>query len=329
MSPRAPRTPQSRSGSLMCVPASIPRPRSAARPTAAGQSPGYYRFPAIHGDQIVFCSDDDLWVVGAAGGVARRLTVSKAAVARPVFSPDGRWIAFTGTDEGGVEVYLVPAEGGEPRRLTHLGANTLTLGWSANATEVLCASDAGQPFLGHSQLFAVPADGGPPRSLELGPARDVALEPGGRGMAIARNAGDPARWKRYRGGTTGTLWVDARGDGTFRQILGVTRITRTSMPALRGPTGRESSTTPVRTSTSSNRPRGKTGASLSRSAARDRSGGASSSPRPRPSRTTTRTPRATRSCSLCAAGPSRWASGKGPPRSSGCPGAGAIAWRAG
>jgi tricorn protease len=232
MPPRAPKTlrtrsaaprrapaPAPRAGSLMSVPAPIPHAKPTAMLADLGSQPGYYRFPAIHGDQIAFCSDDDLWVADVAGGVARRLTVSKAAVARPAFSPDGRWIAFTGTDEGGVEVYLVPAEGGEPRRLTHLGTSTLTLGWSADGREVLCASDARQPFMGHHQLVGVPVDGGQPRWLELGPARDVTLEPGGPGLVIARNAGDPARWKRYRGGTAGTFWVDARGDGNFRQIL--------------------------------------------------------------------------------------------------------------
>ena len=69
-----------------------------------GPLEGYYRHPAIHGRRIVFCSDDDLWTASDTGGIARRLTVSKAAVMRPVFSPDGQWIAFTGVDEGGSEV---------------------------------------------------------------------------------------------------------------------------------------------------------------------------------------------------------------------------------
>ncbi len=217
MPPRVSKAPHS--APSMNVPPPVPTARASASLAEQGPRPGYYRFPAIHGERIVFCSDDDLWVVDASGGVARRLTVSKTAVARPAFSPDGRWIAFTGMDEGGVEIYLVSAEGGEPHRLTHLGANTLALGWSRDGREVLCASDAGQPFLAHHQLFAVPVDGSQPRPLELGPARDVTLEPDGDGMVIARNAGDPARWKRYRGGTAGTLWVDARGDGNFRQIL--------------------------------------------------------------------------------------------------------------
>ncbi|MBM3316510.1 MAG: PDZ domain-containing protein [Candidatus Eisenbacteria bacterium] len=175
--------------------------------------------PAIHGESIVFCSDDDLWTVGIEGGIARRLTVSKGSVSRPVFSPDGRWIAFTGTDEGGTEVYIVPADGGEPRRLTFFGVTTYPAAWAHDGQDVLCASDAGQPFPGDFHLHAVPISGGPPRALALGPARGLALEPDGPGRALARHGGDPARWKRYRGGTCGTIWVDERGTGEFAQIL--------------------------------------------------------------------------------------------------------------
>lgn len=180
---------------------------------------GYYVHPTIHGERIVFCSDDDLWCVGASGGIARRLTASKGTVSRPLFSPDGRWIAFTGTDEGGSEVYLVPSEGGEPRRLTFFGTMTYPVAWSSDGLDIFCASDTGQAFAGDHHLHAVPAAGGPARPLGLGPARAFALEPDGPGRALARHGGDPARWKRYRGGTCGTIWVDEHGTGEFVQIL--------------------------------------------------------------------------------------------------------------
>jgi tricorn protease len=178
---------------------------------------GYYRFPTIHGDAVVFVSEDDLWTVSTGGGVARRLTSGLGSASHPALSRDGKWLAFSGRDEGNLEVYVMPAVGGEARRLTYLGANTLVVGWT-NDSKVVFSSNAQQAFGGPPRLWTIAMDGGAPELLPTGPAQSISFGPNGR-CVIGRNALDPARWKRYRGGTAGDLWIDPTGKGQFRRLI--------------------------------------------------------------------------------------------------------------
>src|SRR5690348_8115391 len=91
---------------------------------------GYYRQPAIHGETVVFVSEDDLWRVPAEGGRAERLTAGLAEVGRPILAPDGARLAFVGREEGPTEVYVMPAGGGEPERLTYQAARAATAAWT-------------------------------------------------------------------------------------------------------------------------------------------------------------------------------------------------------
>ena len=191
--------------------------------------PGYYRFPTVCADTVVFACEDDLWTVPAAGGVARRLTSGLGQAAHPALAPDGEWLAFTGRDEGQPEVYVMPAAGGPVRRLTYMGAEARVVGWGPDGRSILFSSNAGQPFLGSLQLFRLDRDGGEPATLPTGPAVSVSYASGAdlttsatawaRPAVIARNTTDIARWKRYRGGLTGDMWIDALGDGQWRRLV--------------------------------------------------------------------------------------------------------------
>jgi len=182
---------------------------------------GYYRQPTIHGGTVAFICEDDLWCVAASGGIARRLTANPGQIYFPSFSPDGRWIAFTGRDDGPTEVYVIEADGGPARRLTWLGASCQVAGWRPGGREILFASDWRQPFLKEIELHAVPREGGLVTPLGLGPSRSIAYQPDGPGVVLGRNSGDPARWKRYRGGTAGSLWIDRNGSGQFSRLIQV------------------------------------------------------------------------------------------------------------
>ncbi|MBI5596476.1 MAG: PDZ domain-containing protein [Elusimicrobia bacterium] len=180
--------------------------------------PGYYRFPALNGETVVFTCEDDLWTVPASGGVARRLTSGSGESTHAALSPDGAWLAFTGREEGEAEVTLMPASGGEPRRLTFLGARSMVRGWTPDGSEVLFSSEARSPFVQPGELFAVRTKDGAVRRLGLGPADDLCFGPGGE-RVLGRNRRDPAFWKRYRGGTAGELWADLKGKGEFRRLV--------------------------------------------------------------------------------------------------------------
>jgi tricorn protease len=180
---------------------------------------GYYLHPTIHRDRVVFVAEDDLWSVDASGGSAHRLTANPGTVAYPRFSPDGTYVAFSSRDEGHLEAHVMPSAGGPARRLTFFGGLAHVVGWAPDGGAAIVATDWKQPFAGQFALHEVPMDGSPARRIKVGPARAISHQPGGPGVVIGRNSFDPARWKRYRGGRTGTLWIDRAGSGDFAPLI--------------------------------------------------------------------------------------------------------------
>ncbi|ACZ86968.1 S41 family peptidase [Streptosporangium roseum] len=171
----------------------------------------YLRFPTIFGDRVVFAAEDDLWMVPVTGGRAFRLTAGVAEAGYPRFSPCGDQLAFAGREEGPEEVYVMPADGGAARRITYHGARSTVTGWDPDGA-VLYASDESQPFEGQKWLHRIHPDGIPER-LPYGPANSISYGPQ---IVLGRNTADPARWKRYRGGTVGDLWI---GTEEFRRLI--------------------------------------------------------------------------------------------------------------
>jgi len=179
---------------------------------------GYYRYAAVCGDRVAFVCEDDVWVAPLSGGPAVRLTATPGVCSTPRFSPDGSLIAFVATDEGNAEVYVVQSAGGKPQRLTHLGGSLTSIsGWTAGGSEILFVSNPTAWYERDTRGFAISASGGAPRPLGLGHMRSLSPGPGQR-LVLGRNADDPARWKRYHGGTSGEIWIDAAGEGEFEHL---------------------------------------------------------------------------------------------------------------
>ena len=186
-------------------------------------SAGYLRYPHIHGDLLTFVADDDVWLAPAAGGRAWRLSTADAPVSYPRFSRDGSRVAWSSWRDGPPEVYGAEVDGSTATRLTYWGdPQTRVTGWTA-AGEVLAITAANQPAAKYRRAYAVPLDGTPPRLLPFGAVSDVAIEDAGTALLTGSVVGEPAFWKRYRGGRMGKLWTATTG-GPPHRAAGFTRV---------------------------------------------------------------------------------------------------------
>lgn len=184
---------------------------------AAGASEGYLRYPDIHGDRIVFVAESDLWICSDDGGAARRLTSFPGREYHPRFSPDGEWIAFTGEYDGNRDVYLIPAVGGEPQRLTWHPDSDEVVGWTPDGRKIIFRSYRESPFY-NRELYTVPARGGAIEKLPLGWAARIDMDPDSGLWAFNRTMREYATWKRYRGGTAETIWVGHPDRADFHEV---------------------------------------------------------------------------------------------------------------
>jgi hypothetical protein len=131
-----------------------------------------------------------------------------------------RWplIAFTGEYDGNQDVYVTPAEGGEPRRLTWHPGSDQVIGWTPDGRQIIFRTSAEEPH-GEYELFAVGVTGGEPERLPLGWAARLAIEPTTGRFAFTRiSTSETATWKRYRGGSSADIWVGDPKIGDYKRI---------------------------------------------------------------------------------------------------------------
>ena len=170
--------------------------------------------PTLGQTDIVFSYSGDLWRVSRQGGTAVRLTAGTGFETEPVFSPDGKTIAFTGEYEGNVDVYTIPAAGGIPKRITHHPDADRVVGWSPDGKRILFRSNR-TSHSRYTQLFSVSAEGGLPDTLPLPMACMGQYSPDGNRMVYAPIDGGQfatgftnyVAWRRYRGGSASYLWL--------------------------------------------------------------------------------------------------------------------------
>lgn len=160
--------------------------------------------PDIHGDQVVFTAEGDLWLGTISGHAAERITSDPGTETNAFFSPDGKWLAFSAQYEGGTDVYKMPVAGGPPERLTYDPYGALVLGWTPDGTGVLFRSHRQSATVNH--LFVVPAKGGIPAQLPVPRAEFGSLAPGGQ-LAYVPTSFEWANWFHYRGGAADKVWL--------------------------------------------------------------------------------------------------------------------------
>jgi len=170
------------------------------------------RFPTMHGNQVVFSYAGDLYTVSLNGGLARKLTNDIGYEMFAHFSPDGKNIAFTAQYDGNTEVYVMPAEGGTPKRLTftatlgrddisdRMGPNNIVMAWTNDGKNIIYRSrkQSWDDFVG--QLFMVPVEGGLSKELPLSTGGFCSYSPDGKKLAFNRVFREFRTWKYYKGG---------------------------------------------------------------------------------------------------------------------------------
>lgn len=173
---------------------------------------------AISQEHIAFFYAGDLWVADSSGKNVRRLTSQEGLEANPVFSQDGKWIAFSGDYNGNVDVYAVPVEGGIPKRLTWHPAFDAPCSFTPDSSEVLFASTRSSFFPPVTKLFTVPLKGGFPICLEIPRANRACYSPDKEYLAYTPVLEAFLQWKHYRGGTVSRIWIYRFSDRSVEEV---------------------------------------------------------------------------------------------------------------
>lgn len=190
---------------------------AAAAFTAKADEARLLRFPSTNGNEIVFSYGGDLYKAPLAGGAATRLTSHMGYEMFARYSPDGKTIAFTGEYDGNREVYSIPAQGGEPKRLTYtstngrddlgdrMGPNNMVMTWSKDGKKIVYRNRTGDGFPG--KLWTISPNGGMPEQIPLPEGGFCSYSPDGKKMAYNRTMREFRTWKYYRGGMADDIWI--------------------------------------------------------------------------------------------------------------------------
>ncbi len=197
------------------------------------------RFPDIYGDRVAFTYAGDIWTASATGGTAIRLTAHPGMEVFAKFSPDGKWIAFTGQYDGDEQVYVIPSTGGEPRQLTFYpakgpftprwGWDNQVYGWTKDGKRIIFKSQRDSWTLPVARLYTVSVDGGPAEALPMPEAGSGDFSPDSTRMVYSPQNRDFRPEKRYGGGQANRLYIFDLKSYETKPIAEGPRATRDAM----------------------------------------------------------------------------------------------------
>ncbi|MBC7364054.1 MAG: PD40 domain-containing protein [Candidatus Aminicenantes bacterium] len=174
--------------------------------------------PAIGPDKIAFVYANQLWVADLDGKSPRQLTVDLLVQGTPVFSPDGKWIAFSAEHNGNIDVYLMPAEGGQSRRLTWHPGPDLVQDFSPCGKKIFFTSTRNAYARGASNLYTLSIDGGFPEQIMIPYVYRAKVSPDGQLIAYNHFPDAFRQWKNYRGGRNSIITIYDRKNNTIEKI---------------------------------------------------------------------------------------------------------------
>ncbi len=198
------------------------------RAATAQNEPLWLRAPAISpdGGTIAFCYQGDIWRVSADGGEAMALTTNEAYDHTPVWSHDGRHIAFASTRYGGSDVFIMSAMGGPATRLTYHSNNEVPSDFSRDDEQVLFYGTRQDdprhqlfPIAGFGELYAVPVGGGRPAQVSTVAMQCARYAPAGDRIVYQDRKGyeDPLR-KHHTSSVTRDIWIFDPATRSYRQL---------------------------------------------------------------------------------------------------------------
>ncbi|RMF58527.1 MAG: hypothetical protein D6748_08435, partial [Calditrichaeota bacterium] len=186
------------------------------------------RFADIHGNQVAFVYAGDIWIADIRDGKATRLTSHEGLELFPKFSPDGKWIAFSGEYTGTRQVYVISVNGGNPRQLTFYndvgpmpprgGYDYQVLDWTPDGKYVVFRGNRLPWGKRMGKYFKVPVDGGLEEALPIPEGGTGMLSPDGKKFVYTPIAREFRTWKRYRGGRAQDVWIFDLEKLTAKQI---------------------------------------------------------------------------------------------------------------